>query len=80
MALQLPSFLGASSVECVVVAIGSWVKNLLIQWETEEENQLNQSIKNLRTQWELGKKTERSSDEFADGKVVDEKRRSPVGC
>ena len=49
--LQLPSFLDASSVECVIVAIGSFVKNLLTQWETEEENQLNQLIKNLLAPW-----------------------------
>ena len=62
MALQLPSLLGASSVECIVVTmtIGSLVKNLLTQWGTEEENQLDQSIKNLLTQWELRRKTERS--------------------
>ena len=51
MILQLPSFLDASSVEYANVVIdsfvGSLVKNLLTQWETVEENQLDQLIKNL---------------------------------
>ena len=53
VALQLPSLLSASSIECViiVIAIGSLVKNLLTQWETAEENQLNQLIKNFLAPW-----------------------------
>ena len=49
MKLQLSSFLGTSSVEWLVVAIGSLVKNFLMQLETKEENQLNQLMKNLLT-------------------------------
>ena len=50
MTLQLPLLLGISSAEWIIVAIGSLVKNLLTQWETEEENQLNQLMKNFLTQ------------------------------
>ena len=58
MILKMPSFLNASFVKYANVVINSFVgnllKNLLTQWETVKENQLDQSMKNLSTLMEGG--------------------------